>query len=719
MDLSPDVFHGGKLKSHLRDIVLKQLKGAGLQHGEFNSYMVGDLATPRFQKATPMQVVVCLDKDVDKFNQEIGQYLKSLQLNRIGRSLEFAFQNGAINLESHPAVYDIKNGVWFKHFSPKTAQVNPHTPQRGPGWGKTSEFYAVLPKGTSADELSNFLTSKKAPTFVITPAGNRRVEIQCYSQFRDELEKLVNFFVAEPEDPVPPTPTEPQQVQAPFTELAKFRLPEFWPRAGTKFQLGLKPFLEANAGGHQFILDESELPVFTLEGSEKDKNFFLNLIAEYTRYFKQKRNASAFVRDVRFGDLPKGTQDDINQFFTCKANDMLCQYGMVVSELIKKADPHNLDSAKKHISDQSEKDIEKEIYGKKDKYLLLLNDRIIDGHHFLAKADKVHMSRTMKVLDLTPLRFQKRKAQALSNFESDIYQLVGWASMCWEKPEGAGVFDTTEATRAASDFLKRWGQSNHQYAIAVDLDGTLLEYDGFKGDDVFGDPKPGAKEALDRAKAGGVKIILHTCRKNKDAIAAHMQKHQLHFDSINENVPEIESEKPFADLYIDDKAVPFTNWPEISDYVMQAASRKGAQWSFFDQSRFRKAQIFTDRYQALGMDYPDPETMCKGQCEGTGFIPIKQGLRGNGSDEYKEDWQKAEAEEPSDDGWHFLACHDCNGTGNRTAKKSIEPKLKALASKIKHCGDYGRLWWNPKEKEVWWTSADSDDEDFVRHSWGV
>ena len=34
---------------------------------------------------------------------------------------------------------------------------------------------------------------------------------------------------------------------------------------------------------------------------------------------------------------------------------------------------------------------------------------------------------------------------------------------------------------------------------------------------------------------------------------------------------------------------------------------------------------FTDRYQAMGMEYPDPETMCHGLCEGTGFVPVQEG----------------------------------------------------------------------------------------------
>ena len=31
---------------------------------------------------------------------------------------------------------------------------------------------------------------------------------------------------------------------------------------------------------------------------------------------------------------------------------------------------------------------------------------------------------------------------------------------------------------------------------------------------------------------------------------------------------------------------------------------------------------FTDRYAATGTPYPNPETMCEGQCEGMGVVPI-------------------------------------------------------------------------------------------------
>lgn len=70
----------------------------------------------------------------------------------------------------------------------------------------------------------------------------------------------------------------------------------------------------------------------------------------------------------------------------------------------------------------------------------------------------------------------------------------------------------------------------------------------------------------------------------------------------------------------------------------------------------------TDRYKALGIPYPDPKTMCQGQCEGTGWVPI-------GSDDMEEPWRSlwlaAEAKQHADDGDHFVKCPDCGGTGKR------------------------------------------------------
>lgn len=73
----------------------------------------------------------------------------------------------------------------------------------------------------------------------------------------------------------------------------------------------------------------------------------------------------------------------------------------------------------------------------------------------------------------------------------------------------------------------------------------------------------------------------------------------------------------------------------------------------------------TDRYQALGIQRPNPETMCQGQCEGTGIVPVS---RKESDPVFKSLWEEAEKQHPNlpDDGWHFVKCPDCHGTGKRT-----------------------------------------------------
>lgn len=102
-----------------------------------------------------------------------------------------------------------------------------------------------------------------------------------------------------------------------------------------------------------------------------------------------------------------------------------------------------------------------------------------------------------------------------------------------------------------------------------------------------------------------------------------------------------------------------------------------------------KEIVFATRYDALGMDRPDPETVCEGLCEGVGFFPVKED-----DSMYHDRWLvehkkahsikactveflrlairlkfkravKAFKETRECDGWHFIKCPDCGGTGKR------------------------------------------------------
>lgn len=120
--------------------------------------------------------------------------------------------------------------------------------------------------------------------------------------------------------------------------------------------------------------------------------------------------------------------------------------------------------------------------------------------------------------------------------------------------------------------------------------------------------------------------------------------------------------------------------------MQMVTSRKG-----IGKDKVMNQYEMTDRYKMLEMPYPDPKTMCEGQCDGTGTFPVhvsEENLilkaewnrlhneshrlieclkaawffirRG----EFKiattcfEEWGKSNC-----DGWHFITCPDCKGTG--------------------------------------------------------
>jgi len=97
----------------------------------------------------------------------------------------------------------------------------------------------------------------------------------------------------------------------------------------------------------------------------------------------------------------------------------------------------------------------------------------------------------------------------------------------------------------------------HIPTVAIDLDGTLAEYEGWKGENHIGDPRPGAVEGMQIIKKTGAKILIWTTRGNTKAVADWLKKHSIPYDHINHNPdqPDGASDKVIADVYLDDKAV--------------------------------------------------------------------------------------------------------------------------------------------------------------------
>jgi hypothetical protein len=78
---------------------------------------------------------------------------------------------------------------------------------------------------------------------------------------------------------------------------------------------------------------------------------------------------------------------------------------------------------------------------------------------------------------------------------------------------------------------------------------------------------------------------------------------------------------------------------------------------------------YTDRYG--GGKGPDPDTMCKGSCDGMGRYPVSAD-NPNLTAEERNGIKDVinEAGSGNADGWYFIKCPTCGGTGNRPEPSS-------------------------------------------------
>lgn len=100
----------------------------------------------------------------------------------------------------------------------------------------------------------------------------------------------------------------------------------------------------------------------------------------------------------------------------------------------------------------------------------------------------------------------------------------------------------------------------HPKTIAVDLDGVLAAYDGWRGSLHFGPPIAGAQEFLIRLRRLG-RVLIYSTRTNPaandehavdlvDRVRAWLDDHDLPYDAIY-----CGGGKPIAAAYVDDRAV--------------------------------------------------------------------------------------------------------------------------------------------------------------------
>lgn len=119
--------------------------------------------------------------------------------------------------------------------------------------------------------------------------------------------------------------------------------------------------------------------------------------------------------------------------------------------------------------------------------------------------------------------------------------------------------------------------------FVCDFDGTICEHKF----PLIGAPKHGVREALQRIRDKGYRIVIWSCRTSKwfpeffldgflaplkrksvKDMKAFLDEHEIPYDEIDDG----SRGKPFGDFYCDDKAIRFEdNWEQIAGMVENAA----------------------------------------------------------------------------------------------------------------------------------------------------
>lgn len=151
----------------------------------------------------------------------------------------------------------------------------------------------------------------------------------------------------------------------------------------------------------------------------------------------------------------------------------------------------------------------------------------------------------------------------------------GWLS---RQSAQRGVAEPCLAVAGQIKTAERKSRKDRPPTVAIDLDGTLAKmYDKFDPKQIE-PPRPGARKAVQKFKDRGWRVIIHTVRGDKKLVEDWLTEHEIPWDFINENPdqPPGSSDKPVADLYIDDRGIDARKaWTTLADQAIQRIEKQG------------------------------------------------------------------------------------------------------------------------------------------------
>lgn len=110
--------------------------------------------------------------------------------------------------------------------------------------------------------------------------------------------------------------------------------------------------------------------------------------------------------------------------------------------------------------------------------------------------------------------------------------------------------------------------------IAVDFDGVIHRYSkGWHDGTVYDPPMEGCYEAMSKLKERGHRIIIFTTRGNdvklKNEVERFLLRHMIPYDEI------YSGGKPPAHIYLDDRALRFTEWEKAFFDILEIEEKEG------------------------------------------------------------------------------------------------------------------------------------------------